>query len=164
MLYRQDWDKVQQRYAAWLAGENDRRIVQVKAPKGPQTHGHTGWNFVHDMASTRSGPSRPSSCYCQQTHFAGDAIPNLFVNLGPGSPAAYLGCPVQVMPDTVWFHDAGMSWEQILATRLDADREVVEVHARHLPHGGPVRQGQVPGRLDRYQRGDEHPGLAARHA
>ena len=122
MLYRQDWDKVQQRYAAWLAGENDSPLVQVKAPRGPQTHGFTGWNFVQDMQH----PERAFEAYerfCQQTHFAGDSIPNLFVNLGPGSPAACLGCKVQVMADTVWFHDAEMSWEQILATHLDENEK-----------------------------------------
>jgi hypothetical protein len=119
MLYRQDWDRVQQRYQAWLAGQNVTPLVQVKAPKGPQTHGYSGWNFVQDMEH----PERAFEAYeqyCRQTHFAGDAFPNLFVNLGPGSPAASLGCRAQVMPDTVWFHDAGMSWDEILATRLDA--------------------------------------------
>jgi len=123
MLYRPDWDKVQQRYQAWLAGQNDLPIVQVKAPKTvPQTHGFAGWNFVHDMAR----PQRVFEAYerfCQQTHFAGDAFPNLWVNLGPGIPAAYLGCPVDIRPDTVWFEDAGMSWEQILATRLDENEK-----------------------------------------
>ncbi len=122
MLYKQDWDKVQQRYTAWLAGENDTPLVQAKAPKGRQTHGYTGWNFVHDTQH----PERTFEAYerfCRQTHFAGDAIPNLFVNLGPGIPAAYLGCRVDIRPDTVWFEDAGMSWEQILAARLDENEK-----------------------------------------
>lgn len=119
MLYKQDWDKVRQRYVAWLAGQNDTPLVQIKSPRGAQTHGWTGWNFVHDMQH----PERTFEAferYCQQTYFAGDALPSLFVNLGPGIPAAYLGCQVDIKPDTVWFEDAGMSWEQILATRLDA--------------------------------------------
>lgn len=119
MQYKPDWDRTQQRYEAWLAGQNDWPIVQIKAPRDvPQTHGYTGWNLVHDTAH----PERAFEAYerfCQQTHFAGEAIPNLWVNLGPGIPAGYLGCPVDVQPDTVWFEDAGMSLEQILATRLD---------------------------------------------
>lgn len=123
MLYRPDWDKVQQRWQAWLAGQNDSPIVQVKAPlKVPATHGWNGWNFVHDMAH----PERAFEAfdrYCQQVHFGGDEFPNVFLNLGPGIPAAYLGCQVDIRPDTVWFEDAEMSWEQILATRLDANEK-----------------------------------------
>lgn len=122
MLYRPDWDKVQQRYTAWLAGQNDSPLLQAKAPKGPQTHGHLGWNFVQDTQHPECA-FEAFERYCQQTHFAGDSIPNLFVNLGPGSPAACLGCSVRVMPDTVWFHDAEMSWNQILATRLDENEK-----------------------------------------
>lgn len=118
MLYGRNWDRVQQRYAAWLAGENDTPLVQARAPRGPQTHGFTGWNFVHDMRRPERA-FEAFECCCRQTYFAGDSVPNLFINLGPGIPAVYLGCSVQIMPDTVWFHDAGMSWEQILATRLD---------------------------------------------
>ncbi len=118
MLYKPDWDVVQQRYAMWLAGENETPLVQIKAPKGAQTHGYTGWNFVHEMEH----PERAFEQYeafCRQTHFAGDSLPNLFVNLGPGIPAAYLGCPVDVQEETVWFEDAGMSLEQVATTRLD---------------------------------------------
>jgi hypothetical protein len=122
VLYKQDWDAVRQRYTAWLAGENDTPIVQVRAPKGPQTHGHTGWNFVHDTHNPELA-FEAFDRYCRQTHFAGDAIPSLFVNLGPGIPAAYLGCPVDIRPDTVWFQDAGMTWEQILAARLDRNEK-----------------------------------------
>lgn len=123
MLYQQDWHKIRQRYQAWLAGENDTPIMQVKAPRRvPQTHEYTGWNLVHNMAH----PGRAFEAYerfCQQTYFAGDAVPNLWVNLGPGIPAAYLGCKVDVRPDTVWFEDACMSWEQILAARLDENEK-----------------------------------------
>lgn len=123
MLYKHDWDRVQQRYAAWLAGENDLPILQVYVPKPmPQTHGHTWWDFMHDMAQ----PQRAFEAFerwCQQTHFAGEALPNLFVNLGPGNAAAYLGCPVDIQPNTVWFQDQGMSWEQIVAPRLDENEK-----------------------------------------
>ncbi len=119
MLYKPEWEKVRQRYAAWLAGENETAILQARAPKQvPQTYGFTGWDFVQNVAH----PERAFEAferYCQQTHFAADSLPNLFVNLGPGIPAGYLGCTVDVQPDTVWFEDAGMSWDEILATRLD---------------------------------------------
>jgi hypothetical protein len=38
------------------------------------------------------------------TRFWGDSIPHIIVDLGPGSLAAYLGCPVTCTPETVWFH------------------------------------------------------------
>lgn len=114
-----DWEKAQGRYIAWLAGQNDTPLVQIKAPLPvAQTHGYTGWNFVHDTAHPEKGFDAYER-YCRQTHFAGDSMPILFINLGPGTPAAYLGCHVDIRPDTVWFEDAHMSWEQILATRLD---------------------------------------------
>jgi hypothetical protein len=122
LLYKQDWDRVQQRYRAWLAGENDLPILQVKAPKGSQTHEFTNWNLVHNM----DHPERAFEHYeqfCRETYFAAEAIPSLFMNLGPGVPAAYLGCPADIRPDTVWFQDAGMTWEQILAARLDPNEK-----------------------------------------
>ncbi len=64
MLYGRNWDRVQQRYAAWLAGENDTPLVQARAPRGPQTHGFTGWNFVHDMRR----PERAFEAFLERTH------------------------------------------------------------------------------------------------
>jgi 5-methyltetrahydrofolate--homocysteine methyltransferase len=46
------------------------------------------------------------------TYFIGEAVPNLFINLGPGVTASYLGCTPHFTQDTVWFEQFINDWEK----------------------------------------------------
>jgi len=123
--YKEDWDKTQQRFAGWLAGEAFARpLIQVTAPRRGTTGSSswTGWNFVHD-------PEHPEKAIeafeqrCRITYFGGEAFPNLWINMGPGCLAAYLDCEPLILPGTVWFREANLSWDEILQVQLDPENE-----------------------------------------
>jgi len=123
MEYKEDWQRVQQWYQAWLAGEElPRPLIQVTAPRratdGPS--GWTGWNFVHDLDNPDAAIEAFEQ-HCRLTYFGGEAFPNLWINMGPGCLSAYLGCRVCIRPETVWFEDLAMDWQEILSARIQPD-------------------------------------------
>ncbi len=112
MKYKPDWDKAKERMSAWWAGEViDRAVIQVKAPRDGVKVASVweGWNLVHKLEHPEKAVEEFEE-HCRATWFGGEAFPNLFINLGPGIVAAYLGAGVDIQQDTVWFESPG-EWE-----------------------------------------------------
>jgi len=105
MLYKADWDLCAQRYEAFWACEIiDRPIVQVFAPKRPNLP--KGWWRILDE-SVWADPEPVVGemlTLFEGIHFAGDAYPMWYPNLGPGTLTACLGNPIRfdVEHDTSW--------------------------------------------------------------
>ena len=123
MLYKDDWDQARQRLQAWWAGEIlDRVVVQVAAPRSG-TSGRHEWNWLNSF-NHREQPERAAEefeQYCRNTFFGGESLPNLWINLGPGILAAYLGCTPQGGKETIWFKppERELTWDEVLALRLE---------------------------------------------
>jgi hypothetical protein len=122
MLYKPDWEEVRQRLLAWWQGElTDRVVLQVTAPRAGAANGNQ-WNAFY-LAQHLDDPERVLEeweKYCRATFFGGEFVPALWTNLGPGVPAAYLGCKLRVTEDTIWFEPPGdVSLEEIIGKRLD---------------------------------------------
>jgi len=124
MLYKEDWDEAAERIRAWWEGEIvDRAVIQVWAPRKSAGE-ESRWNvwYLAQHPDDPDGAVCEFEKYCRGTFFGGEAFPNLFLNLGPGILAAYLGCRVRVAEDTVWFEPPGeLSWNDILKLELDPD-------------------------------------------
>ncbi len=121
MEFKQDWDKAQERILAWWNRELvDRCVVQVAAPRD----GAMGdqWDPFH-MSRNLDNPEKIVDVWedhCRKTFFGGEMIPNMWINLGPGSPTAFLGCKVRIGEDTVWFEPPGkLSIDDVLALEAD---------------------------------------------
>lgn len=126
MLYKDDWEKVRERMTAWWQGEIvDRVVFQVTSPRDGVRPDHE-WNPFY-LSQHHRDPDRVLAeweRYCAQTFFGGEFIPNLWVNLGPGTPAAYLGATMRIGEDTIWFETPGdVSLEEIAGRGLDLDNE-----------------------------------------
>jgi 5-methyltetrahydrofolate--homocysteine methyltransferase len=121
MLYKEDWEKVRQRMLAWWQGEIlDRVALQVDAPRdNARPH---NWDPFY-LARHLDEPERAFTeweNYCRATFFGGEFVPNLWANLGPGIPAAYLGATPHVVEDTVWFEPPReLSLEKIATLEFD---------------------------------------------
>ena len=126
MLYKEDWDKARERLLAWWEGELiDRAVIQVKAPRDG-AGGDSRWDdfFLVRHHEEPELVIEEWEKYCRGTFFGGEMIPNLWINLGPGIPAAYLGCRLRVSGDTVWFEPPGdLSLKDILALGLDENEK-----------------------------------------
>ena len=126
MLYKEDWNRAGARLSAWLAGENvGGPIVQVIAPREgvAELPSFDPWLLARSLGQA-DGVVRAFEDHCADMWFGGDAYPNLTVNLGPGTPAAFLGCVLHVRDDTIWFEpEADYSLEEIAAKELDDENE-----------------------------------------
>jgi len=121
MMYKDDWPEARERLCAWWEGEIiDRVAIRVTAPKGarrfvqPPDGIETRWTDPdYRVAQTESA--------MEATFWGGEAIPSVFVNLGPPVMGAYLGCPLH--------HDERIGWqtpivrEQSDWERISFDRE-----------------------------------------
>ncbi|MFA6109743.1 MAG: hypothetical protein WDA75_13330 [Candidatus Latescibacterota bacterium] len=109
LLYREDFDEVRDRLAAWWQGADlGRPAMLITAPRDtpaepvPALPEPEGWVTNY---STRSFEYRVNLAAraCLQTEFLGEAVPQTAPDLGPDCLALYLGCTGVEMPGTVWF-------------------------------------------------------------
>lgn len=123
MIYKDDWANAKERMRAWWSKEiMDRVVLQVTAPrKGTKVRSAwNGWYLAHHLTHPERAFEEFEK-YCKGTYFGGEAFPNLWINLGPGIPAAYLGCAPRIAEDTVWFEATeSQPWDEILKLKLDS--------------------------------------------
>jgi len=99
----QDWQRIEQDWTAWWAGELDRPLVVLETLTPMEDAG--------DWAQfTKFGLDTPEEAIIdnwqrilEATRWHGDAYPKWWVNFGPGVMAAYLGSKPTWTPDTTWF-------------------------------------------------------------
>lgn len=126
MLYKPDWEQARERLEAWWEGEIvDRAVIQVIARQDslePVSSTYDLWwpplHFLNDPEHVVDTFEE----YCRRTYFGGEAFPNLWINLGPGIMAAYMGAAPQFRDDTTWF-ETPKEWHEIDAIAFDPDNE-----------------------------------------
>ncbi len=114
MRYKKDWDKTAERFDAWWEGEMiDRVMLQVTAPrKGKKQNSTWGeWTLAHNTDNPEIAFNEYDR-YCSETFFGGEDYPDLWVNMGPGVMAAYLGNEPEIREDTVWF-ESPEDWDAV---------------------------------------------------
>ena len=68
--------------------------------------------------------------FCDNHVFMGESFPNLNVDFGPGSLAAYLGSDIGFKEDTVWFKECLDSWDGVSKLEFDPDNEWFKKHVK----------------------------------
>lgn len=66
--------------------------------------------------------------FCETHEFLGESFPNLNVDFGPGSLAAYLGAEIDFKEDTVWFHPCLKDWEDVPPFAFDPEAKWFQEH------------------------------------
>ncbi len=124
LQFKPDWAEASERLEAWWDGEIiDRAVIQVTAPRD-NLAAAPEWD-IWSPPHFRSDPGyvvEAFEAYCQQTYFGGEAFPNLWINLGPGIMAAYIGAKPKFHPRTTWF-ETPKEWHEIDEIVLDPDNE-----------------------------------------
>jgi len=112
-----NFDKTKERFNAWYECELiDRPLIQVWAPlKGKEEMWEIyrskygifrsykflkKWknkNFDNEFLINHRNEILSS------IYYGGDAFPTFFVDMGPGSLAAYLGCETEFRDETIWY-------------------------------------------------------------
>jgi 5-methyltetrahydrofolate--homocysteine methyltransferase len=123
ILYKPDWKRARRRLEAWWEGEIiDRAAIQVIARRdGAEPVSDCcdiWWQPLHFLTDPEYVVDTFEK-YCRGTFFGGEAFPNLWINLGPGIMAAYLGAVPQFRDDTTWFKTP-KEWDEIDEIAFDA--------------------------------------------
>jgi len=121
MLYKEDWPGARERFCAWWENENYRPLIQVTASREGCEPFQAWWNWRFAQE-----PSKPEKTvkhfegWCQKVFFGGEAYPNLWINLGPGIAATYMGAEARFRLDseTVWF-ETPKDWEELEKLRFN---------------------------------------------
>jgi 5-methyltetrahydrofolate--homocysteine methyltransferase len=125
-----DRNNAQARWEAWWDGTLDTGpLISVVAPLDQPRRPLLS---VSDPVDVRERwldvayRTRTAWNQVMSTWYGGDALPNVFINFGPGSMAAYLGSEVTLMRETVWFHPLrDMSLKEIESSlRYDPENEL----------------------------------------
>ncbi|MBR6498183.1 MAG: trimethylamine corrinoid protein 2, partial [Clostridia bacterium] len=67
--------------------------------------------------------------YWAKTHaFLADSFPNVSLDFGPGSMAAYLGSDIEFRPGTVWFKSCVEEWDGYPELRFDPENKWYKEH------------------------------------
>lgn len=116
MLYKPDWAETAARFEAWWAGEAlDRCALAVTAPLAhPPADAPAPPSDDVDLETYWTDPEHVVARFeaaAARTFFGGEAFPLLVVNMGPGSLAGYLGSPVHLADDTIWFDSIIKQWD-----------------------------------------------------
>ena len=104
MKYRSDWSKSQARFEAFWQGEIiDRCMVAVMAPPMPPAH---AIKDDHERYRAWTDPEyiiARNRQFMSQTYYAGEAFPQIFVDLGAGGHAGFYKNAKYQFEDSLWF-------------------------------------------------------------
>ena len=116
LLYREDVDEAYDRLTTWWQGGDIGRPVMLitakrKAPLEPipVMAEPAGW-ITRYSTSNFAYRVNLAARACINTHYWGEAIPQIAPDLGPNCLALYLGCQGVDGIDTVWFEPGEKHW------------------------------------------------------
>jgi len=119
LLYKGNWDEAKKVFEEWWSRNLDRPLIQVTYPKAGQTVEIDAWAFLRCYPEIDKALDRLFSQF-SNTVFEKEAYPNVWVNLGPGSLAAYLGAELKFdgRVNTAWFM-GNFSLDELSAGEFD---------------------------------------------
>jgi 5-methyltetrahydrofolate--homocysteine methyltransferase len=123
VLYKEDWEETKKVFEGWWEGDLDRPLIQVVYPKDEGPPEIDSWAFMRYYPDFEEALRRLFQQFSRLT-FWKEAYPNVWVNLGPGSLAAYLGAEVKFDPrvNTSWF-SGSFSLKDLENVDFDPDNE-----------------------------------------
>jgi hypothetical protein len=123
MRYKENLEDAQRRIVAWMNCEPvDRPALVVTSPKegvvrepfpSPASLDQQWLDIDYRLAQ--------HEYWVEGTYYGGEAVPYIFINLGPGVLAAFLTGRLELDPRTVWFPKCVDRLEEILDLGLDEE-------------------------------------------
>lgn len=121
MLYNENWQETQQQFKAWWEKDNTQPLIHVTSPKKgrksmPQWF---NWGFAKNPLNPEDTVNQFEAC-CSEAFFGGCGFPDLWINLGAGIAATYMGAEARYRHDsqTVWL-ETPKSWNELEETQFD---------------------------------------------
>lgn len=133
MLYKNNWDETKIKWENYWKGKNTGRpLMRVIAKKEDKKDIKREEELKpRDMEDRYLNPERIVErfrYFCESHEFLGESFPNLSVDFGPGSMAAYLGCNIVFNEDTVWFEEFVEDWTEYKKIEYNSENEWFKKH------------------------------------
>lgn len=105
------------RWNAWWKFEADRPLIVAQTARDSGIR----WDKAFDLIEAPESWLRVRRAQTEASHFAGEAVPSVRVDIGPVALAAFLGAPLHLALDeqTSWQRPVLESWESLPPFEID---------------------------------------------
>jgi 5-methyltetrahydrofolate--homocysteine methyltransferase len=121
LLYKENWKETEKNFKLWWEGKADKPLVQIFVQKEKCDVVWDGWDLVRYWKKL-DVILKNFETFAKCTAFLGEAYPNLWINLGAGVLAAYLGASPRFISSTVWF-ETPKNWEELENLEIKENNE-----------------------------------------
>lgn len=151
--YKLNWEETKEKFRNYWAHKNTGRPLMCVIARRPEIEQYSDGTPVDggylgqicqgkyynmpdelmwkDMEDKYQDPRRIVDRYrffCDTHAFLGESFPNLNVDFGPGSLAAYLGSEIGFKEDTVWFNKCLDGWDGVPKLAFDPENKWFKKH------------------------------------
>lgn len=151
--YKLNWEETKEKFRNYWAHKNTGRPLMCVIARRPEIEKYSDGTPVDggylgqicqgkyynmpdelmwkDMQDKYQNPQRIVDRYrffCDTHAFLGESFPNLNVDFGPGSLAAYLGSEIGFKEDTVWFNKCLDGWDGVPKLQFDPENKWFKTH------------------------------------
>ena len=143
MLSKANWEETKQKWDLyWKRQNTGRPLMCVTTDKAGITVSEEERKAMRPKDMTEKYLDAQSIVkrfrfYVNTHDFLAESFPNLSLDFGPGSIAAYLGSDITFSPGTVWFHECVDEWEGYPALKFDPENSWFK---RHIQLFNDVKQ------------------------
>lgn len=153
MKYKKNWEEAKVKWRNYWKQQNTGRPLMCVIARKPEVEKFSGgkpveggckdiicqglfynlpeklkWKSMEDKYQNAEQIVGRYRHFCETHEFLGESFPNLNVDFGPGSLAAYLGSDISFKEDTIWFHPCIEDWDEVPAFRFDPENPWFQKH------------------------------------
>lgn len=146
--YKKNWEETKEKWKKYWKHENTGRPLMCVIARKPEVESFSDgtpveggyldqicqgkyynmpeelkWKDIEDKYQNAERIVARYRYFCQTHEFMAESFPNLNIDFGPGSLAAYLGSDIGFKEDTVWFHSCIDDWEDLAPFVFDPNNE-----------------------------------------
>ena len=151
--YKLDWDKTKEKFRNYWNHKNTGRPLMCVIARRPEVEQFSDgtpveggyldqicqgkyynmpeelkWKDMEDKYQNARRIVDRYRYFCETHAFLGESFPNLNIDFGPGSLAAYLGSDIGFKEDTVWFKKCLDSWDGVPKLQFDPENKWFKKH------------------------------------
>lgn len=131
MKYKKNWEETQEKFRNYWKHKNTGRPLMIVVAEKEDAVPMPEDLLPKDMDDQYMNAERMVARYrhfCENHEFLGESFPNMSVDFGPGSVAAYLGSDIEFHEDTVWFTECVEDWEETGKLEFDPENKWLKKH------------------------------------
>ena len=151
--YKLDWDKTKEKFRNYWEHKNTGRPLMCVIARRPEVEQYSDgtpveggyldqicqgkyynmpeelkWRDMEDKYQNAERIVARYRYFCETHAFLGESFPNLNIDFGPGSLAAYLGSDIGFKEDTVWFKKCLDSWDGVPKLQFNPENKWFKKH------------------------------------